>query len=316
LAKKESEKSRQQLIIGVTIIGLIGTIGFLLFIFNRLKVTRRQKKQIQVFSEELGKVHEELKIQHSEIQDSIHYAERIQKAIMPAESVMCDVLGEAFILYLPKDVVAGDFYWMESKVLPDTIFFAAADCTGHGVPGALVSVVCSNALSRAVVEEQIYETGPLLDRTRDIVTYKLAKGGYEVKDGMDISLCKLNTKTGTLQWSGANNPIWIVRNNMVFEEIKADKQPVGKYEHSNPFQSHEIELNKGDTIYLMSDGYQDQFGGPKNKKYKSKRLKSFLIELFNKPMPDQKQALIKEFNQWKEGFEQIDDVCLVGLRIG
>ncbi|MCI5058874.1 MAG: SpoIIE family protein phosphatase [Flavobacteriales bacterium] len=315
LAKKEAEKSKQKIIIFVSVLGLLSAVGFLVFVFNRLRITRIQKRQIESYSNKLKTMHNKLSIQHDEIQDSIQYAERIQKAIMPPEKDMLVKLMDAFILYKPKDIVAGDFYWMESKVIEDTIYFAAADCTGHGVPGAMVSMVCASALSKALVEEGIYETGPLLDRTREIVIKRLEKGGQEVRDGMDISLCKLNRKTKELEWSGANNPLWIIRNNMVFEEFKGDKQPIGLYTDPFPFTTHTIKLDDKDCIYILSDGYQDQFGGPKNKKYKSKRLKSFLLEIHQKSMEEQKNALTTELQEWMEDTEQVDDICIIGLRI-
>jgi serine phosphatase RsbU (regulator of sigma subunit) len=178
-----------------------------LIVFRALQITKNQKQIIEHQKE----IVEE---KHKEIQDSINYAKRIQDAIMPSLEDMQMALKNGFILYQPKDVVAGDFFWMEK--INNVVYFAAADCTGHGVPGAMVSVVCSNALTKALLEEGIRETGKLLDRTRELVIERFAKSGDEVKDGMDISLCALNVETNELQWSGANNPLWIIRNNTIY----------------------------------------------------------------------------------------------------
>ncbi len=217
-------------------------------------------------------------------------------------------------MYLPKDVVADDFIWMEQ--IEEVVYFAAADCTGHGVPGAMVSVICSNALSKSLLEDGIKDTGKLLDRTREIVIERLARSGEEVKDGMDISLCALQLNTLQLQWSGANNPLWILRNESnEIDEIKPDKQPIGKYENQRPYLAHTIQLEKGDSIYVFTDGFQDQFGGVNNKKFKPQQLKTLLLANKDKTMIDQKDVLKDSFFAWKGTNEQVDDVCLIGVKI-
>ena len=222
--------------------------------------------------------------------------------------------GEGFVLYLPKDVVAGDFFWMEK--IDDIVFYAAADCTGHGVPGAMVSVVCSNALTKSLLEENIQDTGKLLDRTREIVIEKLSKGEEEVKDGMDISLCALNVVTKELKWSGANNPLWILRKGTTdFEETKADKQPIGLHANPQPFTQHTLQLQEGDKIYIFTDGYQDQFGGPKGKKFKATQLKEIIISSQDKTMDEQHDILLSKFKEWEGAHEQVDDVCIIGVRV-
>lgn len=312
IALQEEQKQKQQILTFIGFGALILVIAFLAFVFNRLKITRRQKNEIDQQKIELEVTHQQLEAHHKEISDSIQYAKRIQEAIMPSMETMKAVLQNGFVLYLPKDVVAGDFYWMEH--IDDKVYFAAADCTGHGVPGAMVSVVCSNALNKAILEEGIRETGKLLDRTREIVIERLAKSGDEVKDGMDISLCALNKSTLELQWSGANNPLWILRNGQI-EEIKADKQPIGIYANSKPYTTHNIQLNKGDKIYVATDGLQDQFGGPKGKKLKAQAIRDLLIEHSNKTMNDQKVVLEKAFYDWKGKLEQVDDICMIGIQV-
>ena len=215
---------------------------------------------------------------------------------------------------MPKDVVAGDFFWMEK--IDDSIYFAAADCTGHGVPGAMISVICSNALSKALLEDGIRSTGKLLDKTRELVIQNLAKSGEEVKDGMDISLCCLNLKTRVLYSSGANNPVLILRKESSdFDIIKADRQPVGLFSHAKPFKEHKTQLERGDKVYIFTDGYQDQFGGKKGKKLMPKKFKKLLLDSNQLSMEQQKETLENEFNSWRGELEQIDDVCVIGVEI-
>lgn len=322
-AKKDAEIKAGKLQTYLLIGGLIMILTFLGFVFNRLKITRKQndeisKQKIEIESQkhEVEEAHNLLAEHHKEIQDSIAYAKRIQEAIMPSMQAMNNALGDGFVFYEPKDVVAGDFFWMEK--VEDIIYFAAADCTGHGVPGAMVSVVCSNALTKSLLEEDIRDVGKLLDRTREIVIERLAKSGDEVKDGMDISLCSLQLSPNgfQLQWAGANNPIWIVRKNVLdIEEIKANKQPIGKYADPQPFTTHKIELQKQDTIYIFTDGFQDQFGGPKGKKFKAAQLKKLLLENQDKSMEEQSNLLKSTLHDWKGNLEQIDDVCIIGVRL-
>jgi serine phosphatase RsbU (regulator of sigma subunit) len=201
-----------------------------------------------------------------------------------------------------------------STTSPNSIYFAAADCTGHGVPGALVSVVCSNAISKALLEEGITDTGKILDRTRELVIEKFSKSEENVKDGMDISLCRLDIANKSLQWSGANNPLWIIRNGELIE-IKPDKQPIGNYAETKPFTSHDMELKTGDTIYVFTDGFQDQFGGERGKKFKASKLKELLLSVQNEKMDDQKIIIDNTFEKWRGNLEQNDDVCVIGVRI-
>ncbi|MES2566446.1 MAG: tetratricopeptide repeat protein [Bacteroidota bacterium] len=251
-----------------------------------------------------------------EILDSITYAKRLQDAILPPANLIETYFPECFILYKPKDIVAGDFYWFEHNA--DLLFIAAADSTGHGVPGAMVSVVCSNALNRAVNEFKITDTGKILDKTRDLVLDTFAKSESDVKDGMDISLMSLKKERMTsdiiIKWSGANNALWYIRNDELIE-IKAHKQPIGKTENPTPFPENSISLNKGDVVYLITDGYPDQFGGPKGKKFKYKQLELLLLSIHTLPMKEQKQILDKTFCDWKGDLEQVDDVTIIGVKL-
>lgn len=284
--------------------------GLLILFIGLISWNFKFKKEVVRRKEAEDKIHE----QFSEIQDSINYAKRIQSAILPSDRIVKESLADSFILYKPKDIVAGDFYWLEKS--SDQILIAACDCTGHGVPGAMVSVICNNALNRSVREFGLKEPGKILDKTRDIVISEFEKSEDEVKDGMDISLCALSVSTRTLNWSGANNPLWILRKDSVeIEEIKADKQPIGKYAAAKSFTTHQKNLEKGDLIYLITDGYQDQFGGDKGKKFKAAELKNLLISISNETMENQKKKIDEAFENWKGKLEQIDDVCIIGIRV-
>ncbi len=319
---QEEETRRNALFV---ILGLV--LLFALFIFNRFRVIKKQRDVIKIKEEETSKqktllAHqkETLEEKQKEIFDSINYARRLQDAILPPESLVKKLLPNGFILYKPKDIVAGDFYWIET--LNDRIYLAAADCTGHGVPGAMVSVVCSNALTKALHEDEIKEPGKILDRTRELVIEQFARSEQEVKDGMDISLCSLTSSPPSeglgevvkLQWAGANNPIWIIRKGEVLE-TKPDKQPVGNYADAKPFTTHEISLQTGDSFYIFTDGFQDQFGGEKGKKYKASNLKEFIQSIVHHQADEQKELLNAEFEKWRKNTEQIDDVCIIGVRL-
>lgn len=291
---------RYTLIIGLTLIAL-----FAIFLFNRFKVTREQKKIIE---QQKRRIEEK----HQETTDSITYAKRLQQAILPSDEFIHKFMPDNFIFYKPKDIVAGDFYWME--VIDETIFVAAADCTGHGVPGALVSVVCSNALNRTVKEFGLRNTGEILDKVTDLVLETFEKSTTDVKDGMDISLLSHNLSTKQIQWSGANNPLWYFHKGEM-HKIKADKQPIGKFDTRKSFTTHSIEHMENMSFYLFTDGFADQFGGPNGKKFTYKRFEEGLLAASALPMKEQEYNLEKVFLDWKGELEQIDDVTVIGIRI-
>lgn len=320
----ESERQKQQnfLLYGGLAIALI----FGGFIFNRFRVTKKQRDIIEkqksvvesqktLVEEQKAKVdaaYEQLEEKNTEILDSINYAKRIQSAILPPNKLVKEYLKDSFVLYKPKDIVAGDFYWMEPH--ENGVLFAAADCTGHGVPGAMVSVVCNNGLNRSVREHGLKDPGQILDKTREIVISEFEKSEEEVKDGMDIALCSL--EGNMLKYAGAHNPLWIIRSGAEdVEEIKANKQPIGKYDEPTPYETHTIELNTGDTFYTFSDGYADQFGGEKGKKLKAKNFKNLLLSIQKETMERQRELIDEAFETWKGDFEQLDDVCVIGVRV-
>ncbi len=303
LAIEQEKKEKQTILTIASASGLILVAIFLLFVFNRLRITKKQKLII----EEQKLIVDE---KNKEITDSINYAKRIQNAILPPAKIVKQYLQDSFILYKPKDIVAGDFYWLEHK--NNQVLFAAADCTGHGVPGAMVSVVCNNALNRSVREYNLNVPGEILDKTRDIVINEFEESDEDVKDGMDIALCSLDGNK--LQYAGANNPLWIIRDSEVLE-TKSNKQPIGIFDNPLPYTTHSFDLIKGDTVYIFSDGYVDQFGGEKGKKFKAKTFKDLLLSIQEKSMEEQKLIIDNTFESWRGDLEQIDDVCVIGVRV-
>lgn len=300
------EKEQTQKVISWSVaFGLILVLIFSYMIFSRLKLTRKQKSII----EQQKKL---VDVKNQEITDSITYAKRIQDAILPSKQLLEENLNESFVFYQPKDIVAGDFYWLEP--IKNGVLLAAADCTGHGVPGAMVSVVCNNALERAVREFNLIDTGAILDKVSELVATKFNTNENNVRDGMDIALCKIDFKSKTLDFSGANNPLYIVRNGTLIE-TKGDKQPIGKAYDIKPFNTHKIQLLPGDTIYTLSDGYPDQFGGEKGKKFKYQQFKNFILSIQEYRMEKQRELIDEKFNSWKGNLEQIDDVLVIGVKI-
>jgi ligand-binding sensor domain-containing protein/serine phosphatase RsbU (regulator of sigma subunit) len=270
-------------------------------------------------------------LKQQEITDSINYAKHIQEAILPPMSLVKAWVPDCFILYKPKDIIAGDFYFFEKN--ETHIFYAAADCTGHGVPGALVSIVCSNALSRSIKEFNLVEPGQILDKTRELVMESLNKSYDDVNDGMDISLICFERNTvnsnypKTIKWAGANNPLWIYENVIgSIREIKGDKQPIGKTYKPKPFKTHTVNVNKRDVLFMFTDGYADQFGlsaegwskvgsaTVKGRKFKYSNLERLLGQIGNTSMTEQRSRLNTEFEAWRGNLEQIDDVCIMGIR--
>ncbi len=329
----DAQNRQKSLIIYSIIAGLLTVSVFSFYLFRRFRITQRQKtiieeqkrkvdgayKDLHLKNEEISAQRDEIEYQKDIIQihqkemiDSITYAKRIQDAILPPVQLIKKCLPHSFVLYKPKDIVAGDFYWMEK--IDHMIFIAAADCTGHGVPGAMVSVVCSNGLDRAVKEFHLAETGKILDKVCELVIETFMKSSQDVKDGMDISLLAINTATNTVTWSGANNPLWYFENR-VLKEITADKQPIGKSDNRRPFTTHAIDCKPGTTFYLFTDGYADQFGGPKGKKFKYKQFQESLFSTLDTEPHSQLASLDKTFENWKGQLEQVDDVCVIGLKL-
>ena len=281
-----------------------------------LEENKKLKNKLIFSMRELTQRNEQLIAHQKDINDSISYAERIQTAIMPPENYINRVLPENFILYLPRDVVSGDFYFVEE--IGDEVVFAAVDCTGHGIPGALISMIGFNYLHIAVADKGITMPSKILQYLDVGVNERLRQTANEsgVKDGMELGLCTLNRKTKELQYSGAYNPMYIISDGEM-KIVKPDKLEIGVNSDGVPddYTNHIIQLKEGDSIYLLSDGFADQFGGPKGKKFMYKQLRDTLVELNNYPMKEQKEKLLTIFQNWKGFEDQVDDVLLMGVRV-
>ncbi len=291
---------------------------------EKQKILESQKENLEIQVKErtieILEQKELIEEKNKDITDSINYAKRIQDAILPPLKLIESHFPDSFVYYKPKDIVAGDFYFFEP--VNEKIIFAAADCTGHGVPGAIVSVICSNALHRCVKEFNLSHPNQILDKTRELVLETFSKSEKEVKDGMDISLCclELNQQQQTtnhkLSWSGANNPLWVLKKNASdIIEIKPNKQPIGVSYKPVPFTNNYIDLEKGDIIYLFTDGYEDQFGGHKGKKFKSSEMKNLFLSLRDLKMREQLIKINDALETWRGELEQVDDICVIGIRI-
>lgn len=251
---------------------------------------------------------------NKDIMDSIHYAKRIQDSLLPAKSYAEEHAKDHFVLFKPKDVVSGDFYWINKK--ENKLFFSAIDCTGHGVPGAFVSIVAHAGLQRALVLFSLRTPAEILDKLNENVTEMFSRDNTstEIKDGMDITLCALDRDAMKLEFAGANNPMYLMRHG-ILTEIKGDKQPIGQYFSRKNFTNQTIDVKKGDVIYLFTDGYADQFGGPKGKKFKYKQFEEILTSNYKLPMSEQAKILDSKFSDWKGSLEQVDDVTVMGVRV-
>ncbi len=343
--EKENTKNKKFLLWASLVALVLAVFAAVAFYLN-FRNKKRDNVILQDKNIEIQKQKELVAEKNKEIIDSITYAKRLQDAILPSVEHIQKQLPQSFVLYKPKDIVAGDFYWMHviSKRSDEkSVLIAVADCTGHGVPGAMVSVVCANALNAAVKEFGLTEPAKILDKVNELVEETFGKSESEVKDGMDISLLKIEfvndhpdnkvpkgkliipkgqsladvveaNKKFNVQWAGANNPLWYIKNGE-WCEIKADKQPVGKFENRKPFTNHSVQLKVTDSLFLISDGYADQFGGEQGKKMKNKFLKELLFKNSSQNCNSQKQILENEFESWKGQHEQVDDVCIIGIKL-
>lgn len=315
----ERDKLLYQQVLSIgALVGLLIVAVLLFFTVRNFRITKKQNNIILLQKDKLETQVDLVNNKNQEILASINYASRLQSAIVNPKQYFSSIFPESFIYYLPKDIVAGDFYWCEK--IDNKIFFAAADCTGHGVPGALVSVVCATALNRTLYEYEKYEPGEILDTTRQLIIETFSKSKSGVMDGMDISFCVLDTNTNILKWAGANNPLWIYKKeNQQLFEYKPNKQPIGNWENATPFVSHSIQLLTGDILYLFTDGYQDQFGSASAhqpiKKFKPAGMRNLFTSIANQPAHQQLEVVRNTFDNWRGESEQIDDVTVIGIRI-
>jgi serine phosphatase RsbU (regulator of sigma subunit) len=308
LAQKEAqikqEKTQRYALYG----GLSIFILFGVFMYNRYKVTQKQKRLIE-------KQKHLVEEKNKEIRDSINYAERIQRSFLATTEQLTTNLHDHFVLFKPKDIVSGDFYWA-SQLGNGNFALVTADSTGHGVPGAIMSILNISSLEKAI-GQGISEPSEILNHTRATIIERLKKDGSSEggKDGMDCSLISFDRSKQKMTWSGANNPVWVVREDTLIE-LKPDKIPVGRHEKDTvAFTRHEFVLHKGDMIYTLTDGYADQFGGPKGKKFMYKQLKEKLAAISPMPLPEQKNALLTTLNDWMKNSEQVDDITIIGIRV-
>ncbi len=285
-------------------------------LMNQISASKREAELERVRNVELKNAFDIIEEKNKDITDSIHSALRIQRAILPTNEEINRLLPESFILFKPRDIVSGDFYWISE--IGDKTLLAAVDCTGHGVPGAFMSMIGNALLNQIVNEKRITAPCEVLFHLRESIIRSLKQTGAigEGKEGMDIALCALDKKNNAVEFAGAHNPLWIFRKNGELEEINADKQPIGlQYDELKPFTNHTIKLNKGDRLYIFTDGYADQFGGPNGKKFKYKQLQEKLLTISHCPLAEQKSILENTFDNWKGNLEQIDDVLLIGIGI-
>lgn len=282
---------------------------------ERTKQILEQKEEIMAQRDEIGQQRDEIVLQKQEITDSIQYAQRIQNAILPPKDFVSKIIPDHFILFKPRDIVSGDFYWIAQK--DNKIILAGIDCTGHGVPGAFMSMLGYSYLNEIANNYKITKASLILNRLRNYIKTALRQTGKEdeAKDGMDMALCVLDLETRNLQFSGAYNPLYLIRNKKLME-IKGDKMPIGIYiNEKKSFTNHEQTLKKGDIIYIFSDGYIDQFGGEKGGKFKSRPFKDLLLDIYGKPMNEQKEILNTTLEDWKGANAQVDDILVMGFRI-
>lgn len=321
ITKKQNEIKAQEGTIGkqknvIAIIAILSAIGIILLLFT-IRSNNQRRKANKLLSEQKSEIEKQKHLvdeKQKEILDSINYAKRIQTALMANSNMMSANLSDYFVLFKPKDIVAGDFYW--ATRLPDSFIYITADSTGHGVPGAFMSLLNISKLNDAI-NQKITRPDLVLNEVKTGIIRALNPEGSseESKDGMDAILCKLDTRNMKLQFAAANNSFCIIRNKTIIN-CKADKMPVGKsHDDSALFTFNEVNLEKGDMIYTFTDGYGDQFGGPDGKKFMHKQLRRILVEISELPVLKQRETINQRFEEWKGDLEQVDDVLVIGVRV-
>lgn len=294
------------------ILYIIALIGFIFLIVTQY--TKYLRAVIKEKTKEIRHQKEIVEKKNEEITDSIKYAKRIQEALLPPKEILVESNIDHFILFKPRDIVSGDFYWF--RKIGDFTIIAAADCTGHGVPGAFVSMLGMAFLNEIAIEIKDVKANNILNSLRALVIKSLRQTGKEgeSKDGMDLALYVIDRKNMKLQFSGANNPLILIRNKEVIQ-VKADRMPIGFHLVMDDFVNNEMDIEPDDMLYTFSDGYQDQFGGGDGSKFKIKQLKELMSEISDKPLDEQREIFNKTIENWKGTEEQIDDILLIGVKI-
>lgn len=302
---------------GAILVGSVAVFSVLLLL-ARYRLTKKEivaRLKLAESNNLLTEQNEIIEENHRNITDSIRYAEKIQHSILPREESIRKHLPDSFVYFKPKDIVSGDFYWFTTS--GDKIIIAAIDCTGHGVPGALMSMLGNSLLNRIVNDLGITEPAEILSELRIGVIASLKKNGTDsANGGMDMALCTIDKNEKVLKYAGAFNPLWFVRNGEL-QTIRASRMPIGRYMHktTEPFEQHTIDLHDGDVFYIFSDGFQDQFGGPDDRKFSAKRFKALLRDIHDKPLTQQEKLLDNTFSSWIGKQEQIDDIVVIGFKV-
>lgn len=311
---------KQRIFIISAIVGILALLVIALLFYNRNRIKQRLNDELESNLKQRKLDEQIIQEKNKDIIDSINYAKRIQTAILPSIEKRTVLFPESFILFKPRDIVSGDFYWYAEKDGKKII--AAVDFTGHGVPGAFMSMIGNAFLNEIVNKQGITNPGMILSELRYLVisTLKQSANEGENKDGMDISLVTFDTKTNTLEYAGANNPLWICtteNGEKKMNVVKADKRPIGYFQGRGlPFSNNIVEYKKGDVVYLFTDGFADQFGGVSGKKFKYKKLQETLLSIQNESLENQKEILESIFDKWKGKLEQVDDMLVIGVKFG
>lgn len=325
LKDKESNEKLQRKNYFIIILLIVGVLILLIaFLFLKRYKEKQQiaeaisKKNEAIESQRIviDKAYQELTEKNKDITDSIKYAQKIQQAVLPSHKFIAQELSktktEHFILFKPKDIVSGDFYWFHKT--DKELFYVTADSTGHGVPGGFMSMLGINLLNEIVIERGVTNPGDILNSLREEIVRSLKTDEGYSKDGMDAVVCKIDFDSNTLEYAAANNPIYLIRKNELIV-LSSQKMPVGYSDIMNSFETKSFSIEPADSIYTITDGYADQFGGPKGKKFKYKQLKELFITINSEPMQKQLSVLNESFEKWKGNLEQVDDVCIIGLKI-
>lgn len=332
MAALKAEANNRLIIMWSQVVALFFVLALALITYKRYAEKRKanqlletQKEEIAFQKEKIEENRDQLALQHRRITDSIEYAKRIQRAIMTPVAEMKQLLPDSFVMLRPKAKVSGDFFWVKGK--NETVLFAAVDCTGHGVPGGFMSIIANNLLTHIASENNSILPGDMLDQIslrlmamldkQQAESSKTSTGkrtAWKVKDGMDLALCSLNKKTLELSFAGAHSPLYLIRKNKL-QEFKGDRLFIGNTKPSDKFKTHTIQLEKGDCLYLFSDGFADQRGGPENKKYYYAPFQNLLISIHKKPFTDQQKLLKDNFKAWMGNNDQVDDVIVLGIMV-